>query len=439
MKIMDFKNQMLEKMYDGTIRDVWFHPNVKEYRQESIWFAGGIFTFTYHNLSIVIETKRANHDFKVNIIGKTEKDKIFEQYNKSFWTDEAIGEYLKHICNVYSDNEIFNKDYTREEVIKQLKKDDTKKVYINCQKDNDYFYEKSNNNYFKIAIYDKKNNYSREHLETSEAYSLTKILNLGMDGILDYVKEHAGDRLDKNYEFNQMKYVKNTYSSDEGFIKNVCFEKAKNELIEKYNLDAVQCEKEFTLEKFHSYELDIRSKDEFEKMYKNYTPEAMFKFCGISKPFDSKGYPTTIAKLYLRDINKHFFKNQPIEKTIEFIVIGKDNTYKTPEETKFIKLLSKVSGNDCDKKTYEEFEKVHEQVIEMYDIDFDDVVENKKIYVIDSTTNEIAGEFDDYKDANTFIEKNRNDRALEFFDYSWYDDDNWNDNYDYDDNSDNNE
>ena len=113
-----------------------------------------------------------------------------------------------------------------------------------------------------------------------------------------------------------------------------------------------------------------------EKMFKDFTPEAMFKFCGVSKPFDSKGYPTVEAKQALSDINNYFFKDEPIEKTIEFIAIGKDNIYKTPEETKFAKLLSKTSGNDCDKNTYEEFEKVREQVIEMYKNGFDDEAEN---------------------------------------------------------------
>ena len=349
MKIMDFKNQMLEKMYDGTIKNVYFDTDIKDYRQDDIWFGGSMISFDYHNLTVDI---KATGEIRAEVIYKDENNKIIHD---SFVdkNDDGMGRYLKNL-GIYSDNEILNQsqdyDKIKKNVEKQLQKDDVKKIYIN--------YENGNNNWFEIVIYDNKN---EEYLDTYEAYALTEILDLGMDGILDYVKDVAEDNFDENYEVNEMV---------SHFIENVCFEKAQDEFIKKNNLDAVQYERE------NKYNVISVDDNEIKKMYKNYTPEAMFKFYGISKPFDSKGYPTIEAKQSLKDINNVFFKDEPIENAIEFIVIGKDNTYKTPEETKFVKLLSKVSGNDCDKKTYEEFEKAHEQIIEMYKSDFDDEVEN---------------------------------------------------------------
>ena len=270
-----FKEGLLEKIYDGTIKNVYVDDNVKDYRQDDIWFGGSLIGFDYHNLEINI---KAVGDIRCEVNYRCPNATIKNEYIVDKNNTGSLGSFLKS-NNIFKDSEI---TYSRDEFFK----DKTKKAYLN--------YENGNNNWIEVTIFDKKHD---KYIETYEAFSLSEIIDMGVTELIDYIKNVAEDNLDINYE---------SISENESLIEKYNYEKYEKNFCDYLNLKYEDIEND-KFEHPQSFDEWKRSDNNIDERSKNYTIEGMFKSKGISKVFDDRGIFTKEALEKYNEVSDEFF------------------------------------------------------------------------------------------------------------------------------------
>ena len=270
-----FKEDLLEKIYNGTIKNVYVDDNVKDYRQDDIWFGGSLIGFDYHNLGINI---KAVGDVRCEIIYRYKNGTAKSEYIVDKNNNGELGNFLKS-NNIFKDSEI---TYSRKEFFPNH----DKKAFLN--------YENGNNNWIEIVIFDKKHN---KYIDNYETFSLSEIIDMGVKELIDYIKNVAEDNLDINYE---------SISESEPLIEKYNYEKYEKTFCDYLNLKYENLENN-KFEHPQSFDEWKKSDNNIDERSRNYTIEGMFKSKGVSKVFDDRGIFTKEALEKYDEVSDEFF------------------------------------------------------------------------------------------------------------------------------------
>jgi hypothetical protein len=295
-KLEQFYENLISKIYDGTIKDVYVNNDIKDYRQDNRWFNGEVISFNINNLKV-----------KLDVVGGVRANVIYQ-----YWDKEAkqtmtksepvidknfsgkLGETLKKDFNIFSDAEITT-DFAEFINCGKMKEDGTKeyskKVYI------DYY----NESQCELVITDNRTD---ENIDCGDQvfYELPEVIK-DFDKFLNEVKEYAGDRLDENYETKTSGY--------ESIVPQYEYEKEKKLFLDILNYKPEVYEKyEYNKEDIERIESFKDFKDKFLENYdrkREYTIEAMFKSKGVAKVFDDRGVFTKEALEKYDEVSDEFF------------------------------------------------------------------------------------------------------------------------------------
>ena len=286
-KLDEFKEGMLSKIYDGTIKNVWFDTNVKDYRLNDTWFNDTIFRFDYKNLEVRVTV---HNDVRGKIITqKWDEESHQSQFHTEHILDKnnsgELGRRLKKL-GINKDSEITTKfaDFINE------KRNDKNEFKIKA------LLELQDNNWTELVIYNKE---TKKYIDTYEAYALSEFIDMDFDEFLNLVKEYAGDKLNENFE-----------SKEEGssykFIQECDYVKAQKTFCDYLNLRYESLEDE-GVENIKPFEEWKRTDECKDTRNENYTIEAMFKSRGVAKVFDDRGVFTKEALEKYDEVSDEFF------------------------------------------------------------------------------------------------------------------------------------
>lgn len=275
-KLDIFKEGMLSKIYDGTIKNVWFDTDVKDYKMDDIWFNDTIFQFDYKNLEV-----------RVTFYNDVKGEITAQGWNEPKEITDG-GEFRSELkeLGINKDSE-FTTDYDAFKNEKNDKNEPKFKAFIKLE----------DNNWAELVIY---NNETGRYIENYESYSLSELIDMNFDEFLNLVKEYAKDELNEKFE-----------SKEEGpsykFIQQCDYVKAQKIFCDYLNLHYESLENE-GVENIKPFEEWIKTEYKDTKN-ENYTIEAMFKSRGVSKVFDDKGIFTEEALKVYDEVAKEFFND----------------------------------------------------------------------------------------------------------------------------------
>lgn len=285
-KLDIFKEGMLSKIYGGTIKNVWFDTDVKDYRLNDAWFNDTIFRFDYKNLEVRVTVHN-------DVRGKITTQKWDEESHQSqFHTEHIVdknnsgelGRRLKEL-GINKDSEITTNfaDFINE------KRNDKNEFKIKA------LLELQDNNWAELVIY---NNETEKYIENYETYSLSEFIDMNFDEFLNLVKEYAKDELNEKFESKEE-------GSSHKFIQECDYVKAQKTFCDYLNLHYESLENK-GVENIKHIEDWIKTEYK-DTRNENYTIEAMFKSRGVSKVFNDKGIFTEEALKVYDEVANEFF------------------------------------------------------------------------------------------------------------------------------------
>lgn len=293
-KLEQFKEDLLDKIYDGTIKNVYVDTDIKDYRQDDSWFGGTVISFDYKNLNA-----------RLSINGEVRADITYQYWDKEtkqsmIKTEQVVDKnesgklsrVLKEEYNIFSDNEITT-DFAEFVNCGKMKDDGTKeyskKIYL----------ELHDNNWCELELVDNRTD---EAIDCGDNFTctLSEIIEKPVDELLEIIKKYAEDNFDESYEAK---------GSDILFVKECEYEKYVKTFCDYLNLKPETLEKALYKDNATEQPLSFKewSKEYEDKRSENYLIDGMFKSKGVSEVFKEDGTFTEEALKVYDEVSDEFF------------------------------------------------------------------------------------------------------------------------------------